>query len=172
MLHNLAGFLLGQEDHFFSVLNLTSGIMINYYILFTFLWSINIWWQLETGYWVLTFLTYFSLSVQSPLIFPGWCTIFLCSGYWQLYSGMKKFPLPLGSQGCRSSFRSQLLRAHGTCKPSLPLTTSLSFGHASPAARSPAASRHQRWGRGHACVWLGNVAPLAVTKTTEVMAEK
>lgn len=117
MLQNLAGFLLGQEDHFFLVLNLTSGVMINYCILFTFLQSINIWWQLETGYWVLTFLTYFFLSVESPLMVPGWCTIFLCSGYWQLYSGMKKFPLPLDRQGHRSLFRNQLLRTHGTCNP-------------------------------------------------------
>lgn len=171
MLQNLPGFLLGQEDHFFLVPNLTSGIMINYCVLSSRASTSGGNWRQDIRYSPSS-LTACSLSVQSPLIFPGLCTVFLCSGYWQLYSGMKKFPLSLDRQGRHSPFRSQLLRAHGTCKPTLPLTTSLSFGHASPAARSPAASRHQRQGHGHTCVWLGSVAPPAVTKTTGVMAVK
>lgn len=63
-------FLLVQEDlfFFFSLMpNFTSGIMMEDCILFAFLKSINIWLQLATGFWLLTFLTYCSLSVQRIL---------------------------------------------------------------------------------------------------------
>lgn len=52
---------------FFLMPNFTSGIMMEDCILFAFLKSINIWLQLATGFWLLTFLTYCSLSVQRIL---------------------------------------------------------------------------------------------------------
>lgn len=107
---------------------------------------------------------------SSHIQFPRWCIVFPYSGYWLLCLGMKKFPLPLNRQRCCSLFRGQLLRACGTC--SLPLTTSLPFGHAFPSARSAAASRHRRQGHGHPCVWLGSIAPPAVTKKKNVMVVK
>lgn len=117
----------------------------------------HIWWQLVTGYQI--------LPLHSPLLFPGWCIIFLCSGCCQLYSlyiyrDLKGFFLLLDRQGHCSVFRSQLLTA-------LPLAISLSFRHSSPAATSAASRQRQAM-----CAWPGSRAPLAVTKTTEGMSVK
>lgn len=115
----------------------------------------HIWWQLVTGYQILT--------LHSPL--PGGVSQVGVSSFFvqdtvSYIQGLKRFFLLLDRQGHCSVFRSQLLTA-------LPLTMSLSFGHSSPAVTSAASRQRQAM-----CTWSGSRTPLAVTKTTEGMSVK
>lgn len=143
ILLNLAGFLLGQEDHFFLVPNLTSGSVINYCILPSGVSaSGGSWWHDIRS----------SLYRVSSYSQVGVSSFFVQDTVSYIHRWKKKI-LPLGRQGHCSVFRSQLLTA-------LPLTISLSFGHSSPAATSAASRQRQA-----VCTWPGSRTPPAVTKT-------